>query len=253
MILKYLPVLRVERKSGSKKKYRYLQPAILKCESCGAEREVKNLTGKNKRSETHFCLACSAKQNGILNKGNPAYNKGKFKPSEEIQKGSLYRNTNGYLEIYLGNNQGKGRAGKYSLLHRLVTELYFQRTFDKSQVVHHIDGNQLNNNPWNLLVCDDMREHKRIHTQLHKLALGLVEAGIIQFDFDSKTYFMPHLEEILNAYRVNLGEPYVLKINNLGNMAILSQAEFNTQVDSEGSTTIPLGSSDQEVTKRTAA
>jgi hypothetical protein len=56
---------------------------------------------------------------------------------------------------------------------------------------------------------------------------------------------MPHLEEILNAYRVNSGEPYVFILED---MAILSQA-----LKREGATTIPQGSSGQETAKRTAA
>jgi len=61
---------------------------------------------------------------------------------------------------------------------------------------------------------------------------------------------MPHLEEILGEYRVNSGEPYVLSIQESGNMAILSQAESE---GSEGATTIPLGSRSQEASKRTAS
>ena len=64
---------------------------------------------------------------------------------------------------------------------------------------------------------------------------------------------MPQLEEILAAYSVNSGKTYVLEIDLLGNMAILSQADMRTvemfeasstiaSLLSEGATTIPLGS-----------
>lgn len=53
---------------------------------------------------------------------------------------------------------------------------------------------------------------------------------------------MPQLEEILAAYSVNSGKPYVLEIDRLGNMAILSQADMRVSLPSEGATTIPLGS-----------
>lgn len=68
--------------------------------------------------------------------------------------------------------------------------------------------------------------------------MKLVQAGIIRFDRESNTYFMPHLEEILDAYSVNSGETYVLEIKPSRDMAILSQADRR----SEGATTIPLGS-----------
>ncbi len=62
---------------------------------------------------------------------------------------------------------------------------------------------------------------------------------------------MPHLNEILDAYRVNSGKTYVL---DLENMAILSQADKSDSLDelAEGATTIPLGSRDRVISKRTA-
>ena len=59
---------------------------------------------------------------------------------------------------------------------------------------------------------------------------------------------MPQLEEILAAYSVNSEKTYVLEIDRLGNMAILSQAN-SRQNGSEGATTIPLGSRVQENSK----
>lgn len=61
---------------------------------------------------------------------------------------------------------------------------------------------------------------------------------------------MPHLEEILSAYSVNSGKPYVLQTNSLGDMEILSQAEVKTL---EGATIIPLGSKTKDSPKRTAS
>ena len=251
MIVKYLQAVRTERKPGSKKKFRYMQPAILKCELCGVERKVDNLTGKQKASITHVCLSCAAKQNGYANKGKPNANRGKVKPQSEVQKGGIYVNSSGYLEIYLGFHYNPDRKSKYTLLHRLVAELKLQRPLSENEIIHHIDGDRFNNNPNNLFICEDMRDHKRIHTDLHKVALQLVKSGVIQFDPDTKTHFVPHLEEILNVYCVNSGEPYVLSIEKSGDMAILSQAESINV--SEGATTIPLGSRDQEISKRTAS
>lgn len=66
----------------------------------------------------------------------------------------------------------------------------------------------------------------------------LVANGVIQFDQNTKSYKMPHLNEILDAYRVNSGKTYVL---DLKNMAILSQADKSDSLNesAEGATTIP--------------
>ncbi|MGL6340384.1 MAG: hypothetical protein ACRC80_14750 [Waterburya sp.] len=68
--------------------------------------------------------------------------------------------------------------------------------------------------------------------------MTLVKAGVIQFCHKTGKYHLPHLEEILNVYSVNSGEAYVLEIDKLGNMAILSQAD----IPLEGATTIDLSS-----------
>ena len=247
MILEYLPIVRKERNPGSKRRYRYLQPAILKCELCGNTRKVKNLTGRHKRLDEHPCQSCTARKSGKANLGRTNYNKGLFKPRKQVQKGAIYENFSGYLEIYLGRNHGYcNRKDKYVLLHRLIAELILNRPLERNELVHHIDGDKQNNNPNNLVICKNTQEHRRVHDDLEKLAMILVANGVIQFDRKTNRYRMPHLKEILDAYRVNSGETYVLDIEN---MAILSQANLR----SEGATTIPLGSRDQVISKRTTA
>ena len=95
----------------------------------------------------------------------------------------------------------------------------------KHDLVHHIDGDKTNNNPNNLFVCHSKAIHQDIHTQLEELSMTLVKAGIIQFDHKIGKYHLPQLKEILAAYSANSEETYVLEINDLGNMAILSQAD----------------------------
>jgi hypothetical protein len=252
MILKYLPIVRTERSPGSKRRYRYLQPAILKCEICDKERKVENLTGRHKRAIEHLCLKCTTQKQGKANKGRTGYNLGFRKSKNLIQKVAIYENFSGYLEIYLGQDHGYcNRKDKYVLLHRLIAELMLNRPLTKEELVHHIDGDKQNNNPDNLAICGNMQEHRRIHDDLEKLAMILVANGVIQFDKNTKSYKMPHLKEILDAYRVNSGKTYVL---DLENMAILSQADESDSLNesAEGATTIPLGSRDRVISKRTA-
>lgn len=123
-------------------------------------------------------------------------------------------------------------------MHKLVAQVKNGNHLSKHDLVHHIDGDKTNNNPDNLFICQSKAIHQDIHSQLEELSMSLVKAGIIQFNHLTGKYYLPHLEEILSAYSVNSGKTYVLEIDNLGNMAILSQADK----PSEGATTIVLSS-----------
>ena len=186
------------------------------------------------------------KELGKNNKGKPAWNKGDIKPLNECQVGKVFINSSGYCEVYVGNAfDKKQRKDKYRLLHKLVAQVENDGYLSKHDLVHHVDGDKTNNNPDNLFICHSKAIHQDIHTQLEELSMTLVKAGVIQFDHKRGKYHLPQLEEILAAYSVNSGKPYVLEIDRLGNMAILSQADR----PSEGATTIPLGSRVQENSK----
>lgn len=250
MIIEFLENARTLRGSDARRKFRYTRRVLLKCEVCGVTREV-NCTRKIQSSATHHCKPCTAARTGRANLGNPAYNAGSRKAFSDCKVGKPYINASGYTEVYVGNAfDKKERRDKYRLLHRLVAEVKSGVTLARHTLVHHVDGEKTNNNPDNLFVCESKAIHQDIHTQLESLSMQLVKAGVIQFDHSSGLYHMPHLEEILDAYRVNSGEPCVLVIEKSGDMAILSQADSETI--SEGATTIPLGSRGQETSKRTA-
>lgn len=234
MIIEFKENVRTLRGAGSSKKYRYTRRVVLQCEECEKIREV-NCNQKIRQSDTHVCKSCKVRELGKLNKGKSAWNK----ISSDIKVGNLYLNSSGYYEVYVGSAFVKAkRKDKYRLLHRLVAEAKQGFPLDAHQLVHHIDGNKKNNHPDNLYISNSRAQHQDIHTQLEEISMKLVQAGIIQFDHKIGQYIMPQLEVILAAYSVNSGEPYVLEIDSLGNMAILSQAENY----SEGATTIPLGS-----------
>lgn len=50
----------------------------------------------------------------------------------------------------------------YIAEHRLVMEAKLGRYLEKQEVVHHIDGNPLNNDPENLVVCQTNADHLRM-------------------------------------------------------------------------------------------
>lgn len=224
--------------SKSKRKYSYVRKLIVRCEICLRDRELLNRNNIKNKSH-HHCSTCSSRRQGLSNKGKPAYNKGVRKEFNECKVGKIFTNTSGYSEVYVGHGFDKNqRRDKYRLIHRLVLEVISGRKLLETDRVHHIDGNKTNNIPPNLHLCESMAAHRDIHQQLENVSMMLVQKGVIQFDKNSNKYYLPHLEEILDAYSVNSGETYVLEINKLGDMAILSQADPR----SEGATTIPLGS-----------
>lgn len=63
--------------------------------------------------------------------------------------------TNGYVTFINGNKKGMA-------LHRLVMEEVIGRKLLREEIVHHIDGNRLNNAPENLTIMSNC-EHARLH------------------------------------------------------------------------------------------
>lgn len=246
MIVEYRENKRTLRGTGAKRKYRYTRRVLLKCEKCNKEREV-NCTRKIQQSSTHHCKSCIVAEIGKKNKGKSAWNKGDIKPITDCKVGSIFINSSGYCEVYVGNAfDKKYRKDKYRLLHQLVAQAKNSNYTPKNSLVHHIDGDKTNNNPNNLFVCKSKAIHQDIHTQLEDLSMTLVKSGVIQFDHTTGKYHLPQLEEILTAYSVNSEEIYSLHITKTGDMTILSQADK----PSEGASTIPLGSRVQENSKR---
>lgn len=68
----------------------------------------------------------------------------------------------GYRKILVGLDHPMSDAGGYAYEHRLVASKSLGRTLARSEHVHHVDGDILNNDPGNLVVVDK-HEHRRIH------------------------------------------------------------------------------------------
>lgn len=56
------------------------------------------------------------------------------------------------------------------------------------QIVHHIDGNPLNNDRENLHVFNSPADHALAHRSLEMIAFGLIARGLVQFDPESGRY-----------------------------------------------------------------
>jgi hypothetical protein len=79
----------------------------------------------------------------------------------ELRRIPTYRtlSSNGYMRV-------KVPSGGYRYEHRVIAEKIIGRKLLSHEVVHHIDGNRLNNNPDNLRICTK-RTHKDHHSSLH--------------------------------------------------------------------------------------
>lgn len=69
-------------------------------------------------------------------------------------------NENGYVIVKVKNV--KRMKSGYSYEHRVVAEAKLGRPLMKGEIVHHIDGNKLNNHPDNLLIMNQ-GDHIRLH------------------------------------------------------------------------------------------
>jgi hypothetical protein len=56
-----------------------------------------------------------------------------------------------------------GFRGKHRLQHRVIMEQIIGRPLLPSEIVHHDDENRGNNDPSNLILCKDNKEHQLIH------------------------------------------------------------------------------------------
>jgi hypothetical protein len=56
-----------------------------------------------------------------------------------------------------------GRNGDRSYEHIRVAEKALGKPLPKGANVHHVDGNKRNNDPGNLVICQDMKYHKLLH------------------------------------------------------------------------------------------
>lgn len=68
--------------------------------------------------------------------------------------------------------RGTGEGKAYRKLlgsheHRVIAAEMIGRTLRRGEVVHHIDGDKLNNDPYNLLVFPSQADHSRVHPRVN--------------------------------------------------------------------------------------
>lgn len=160
----------------------------VKCEKCSEERNVKYITAKYKKE--HLCRKCS-----ITGENHPNWGK---KLSKELRKkislGNIKKGWrkqgDGYKGILVDEHPRakEYKGGRYIMEHILIIEKEIGRHLEPHEIVHHIDGDKLNNNPENLFLCsgENRKESSQIHNHAHdtaeKIVFELYKKGLIKFE-----------------------------------------------------------------------
>lgn len=96
------------------------------------------------------------------------------------------KNNRGYVLIYnpewASASNTPGCWHGYVFEHRMAIEKYIGRMLNRTEVVHHLDGNKENNKLENLFLCRDAKEHEIIHQLEQRFTESLVAAGKVYFD-----------------------------------------------------------------------
>jgi HNH endonuclease len=81
------------------------------------------------------------------------------------------RRTTGYLQRHRPMNQ-RGSKSRIMKLHVFIVEQVLGRSLPDGAAVHHVDGNTLNNEHANLVVCENHAYHMMLHTRTRIVKAG---------------------------------------------------------------------------------
>lgn len=163
----------------------------IECPMCKQTRVV----GYSKKRKTTYCQKCisTATQKNIKRPDKSGKNSGRW-------NGGEYISSDGYKMIKCENQFHASGRQKYKKEHVLVMERYLGRELQTEkggtgESVHHIDGDKLNNNIENLILCSGAEDHRNLHANLEKVSYELVKNGTIGFNHENRIYYIRNNNE----------------------------------------------------------
>ena len=86
-----------------------------------------------------------------------------------LWKGGKSVASNGYMLIRVGLKHHLSDVRGYAYEHRIIAEEKLHRRLKRGEIVHHIDGNKLNNNPVNLDILSSRSHHRFEHRKVSSI------------------------------------------------------------------------------------
>lgn len=152
---------------------------IRKCDFCGKIEEANFYVverGRKLHPGIDYCFLCSRKNRKPSIKGK---DHGNFKHG---------LSSHGYKRITIN--------GQRIYEHRLIAEQILGRKLSKEESIHHIDLNKINNDKNNLFICENEKEHQKIHQSANSLALNLLNTTVY-FDKINKIYCLKFIPSFI--------------------------------------------------------
>lgn len=198
MYLKTEPIVREwPHTSTSGKKYlrkRKTFIAYFKCDNCGAsfERQPgKDIDTKRcNNSCGHYCSKCPAFALAAV-KGQKTKAKQRLKQigKRTMRSTGHHGPNNKYAWVYVGHDYPYSKPYCGSILeHIMVMEYHLRRAVNDDEIVHHIDGNKLNNDIGNLDTMTQQQHNKCHGVAARTLVFELLADGIVKYNRETKRY-----------------------------------------------------------------
>ena len=177
------------KKSSIGKSFEYKrkkQVAELKCDNCCNifDRDIHEIA-KDRRNNNfkHFCNKCDSKSLGGKMAGEIRNKK------YENEVGKIIKPKGGYYEVYVRKTHQYRPEQDWVRQHIIIVENHIGRKLLKDEVVHHIDGDKLNNNIGNLDICT-ISEHNNCHAKAEQIIFELYRNGTVGYNKKTKRYFI---------------------------------------------------------------
>lgn len=172
----YIDRRRIEDSEAGKYRYEYQ----VQCRVCSTTYWTTSYPSKPPR-----CRSCA---------GTQSYTPAKVDRKDKRNRGDGYITKQGYHLVFDGKS--------YVPAQRLAFP-----NLPKDWVVHHIDGDKLNNVLENLVPLTK-KGHREAHGSLEKVSYALIQAGLIEYDRDTNSYSMStSMKKFVDANPVNSGKP----------------------------------------------